>query len=106
MTLIPEIDTFACFAHGDCAVVAPQAFRVDDMAVVIGTAPDDVLLDAARACPAGAIVLVDSDTGKRSIPVQPANFNGGWVGSGVGSARRIVLRRAVLGAKGGFCDRG
>ena len=57
MTLIPEIDTFACVAHGDCAVVAPQAFRVDDVAVVIGVAPDDVLLEAARACPAGAIVL-------------------------------------------------
>ena len=34
MTLIPEIDTFACVAHGDCAVVAPQAFRVDDVAAV------------------------------------------------------------------------
>ena len=64
MTLIPEIDTFACVAHGDCAVVAPQAFRVDDVAVVTGTAPDDVLLEAARACPAGAIVLVDSETGE------------------------------------------
>ena len=52
MTLIPEIDTFACVAHGDCAVVAPEAFRVDDVAVVIGTAPEDRLREAARACPA------------------------------------------------------
>jgi len=68
MTLIPEIDTFACVAHGDCAVVAPQAFRVDDVAVVIGTAPHDVLLGAARACPAGAIVLVDEETGEEVDP--------------------------------------
>ena len=34
MTLTPEIDTFACVAHGDCAVIAPNAFRVDDIAVV------------------------------------------------------------------------
>ena len=68
MTLIPEIDTFACVAHGDCAVVAPQAFRVDDVAVVTGTAPDDLLLEAARACPAGAIVLVDSETGEEVDP--------------------------------------
>ena len=68
MTLIPEIDTFACVAHGDCAVVAPQAFRVDDVAVVIGTAPEDVLLDAARACPAGAIVLIDAATGEEVDP--------------------------------------
>ena len=64
MTLIPEIDTFACVAHGDCAVAAPQAFRVDDVAVVTGTAPDDVLIEAARACPAGAIVLYDADSGE------------------------------------------
>ena len=68
MTLIPEIDTYACVAHGDCAVVAPQAFRVDDIAVVIGTAPDDVLRDAARACPAGAIILVDDETGEEVDP--------------------------------------
>jgi ferredoxin len=68
MTLIPEIDTFACVGHGDCAVVAPQAFRVDDVAVVVGTAPDDVLLEAARACPAGAIVLVDPETGEEVDP--------------------------------------
>ena len=68
MTLIPEIDSYACVAHGDCAVVAPQAFRVDDVAVVIGTAPEDVLLEAARACPAGAIVLVDDETGEEVDP--------------------------------------
>ena len=68
MTLIPEIDTFVCVAHGDCAVVAPQAFRVDDVAVVVGVAPDEVLLEAARACPAGAIVLVDEATGEEVDP--------------------------------------
>ena len=68
MTLIPEIDSFACVAHGDCAVVAPQAFRVEDVAVVVGAAPDHVLLEAARACPAGAIVLVDEATGEEIDP--------------------------------------
>ena len=53
MTLIPEIDTFACVAHGDCAVVAPQAFRVDDVAVVVGVAPDDVLLERHANVPGG-----------------------------------------------------
>ena len=68
MTLIPEIDTYACVAHGDCAVVATQAFRVDDVAVVIGVAADDVLVEAARACPASAIVLVDEATGEEVDP--------------------------------------
>ena len=64
MTLIPYIDDNACVAHGDCVHVAPQAFRLDDVAVVIGEAPDDVLVEAARACPSGAIVLVDADSGE------------------------------------------
>ena len=68
MTLIPRIDDHACLGHGDCAVVAPEAFRVDDLAVVTGSAPDDQLLEAARACPAGAILLVDADTGDEIDP--------------------------------------
>jgi len=64
MTLIPQIDENACVAHGDCVHVAPQAFRLDDVAVVVGEVPDDVLVEAARACPSGAIVLVDAETGE------------------------------------------
>jgi ferredoxin len=63
MTLIARIDEDACLAHGDCAEVAPQAFAVGDVAEVIGDAPDELLRAAARACPAGAIVLIDADTG-------------------------------------------
>ena len=58
----------ACLGHGDCAVVAPEAFRVDDLAVVTGTASDERLLEAARACPAGAILLFDADTGDEVDP--------------------------------------
>ncbi|HET8758759.1 MAG TPA: ferredoxin [Solirubrobacteraceae bacterium] len=68
MTLIPRIDDHACLGHGDCAAVAPGAFQVDDLAVVVGTAPDDRLLEAARACPAGAILLFDADTGAEVDP--------------------------------------
>ena len=68
MTLIATIDTDACLAHGDCAEVAPEAFRVDDVAVVIGTASEDRLREAARACPAGAIVLIDEATGEEVDP--------------------------------------
>jgi ferredoxin len=54
-----EIDDAACSAHGDCAAIAPQVFRVDDIAVVIGDGPDELVREAARACPAAAIVLVE-----------------------------------------------
>ncbi len=68
MTLSPYIDEDACLAHGDCALVAPGVFTVTDIAEVTGSAPDDVLRKAARACPAGAIVLLDADTGEEVDP--------------------------------------
>jgi ferredoxin len=49
--------------HGDCAAIAPGVFRVDEVAVVIGDGPDALVLEAARACPAMAIEVVDADTG-------------------------------------------
>jgi ferredoxin len=68
MSLIPQIDEDACLAHGDCADVAPGVFTVTDIAHVTGGAPDDVLRRAARACPAGAIVLLDAETGEEVDP--------------------------------------
>ena len=68
MTYIPAIDEFACTAHGDCAIEAPEVFRLDDTAVVVGTAPPDVILRAAEACPSVAIVVVDDETGAQVYP--------------------------------------
>lgn len=68
MTLIPHIDESACAAHGDCVDVAPQVFRLDDIAEVIGTGPDDLLLEAAKACPSVAIILLDQETGAQVYP--------------------------------------
>lgn len=67
MTLIPTIDEAACAAHGDCADAAPQVFRIDDVAAVVGTGPDDLFLEAARSCPSVAIVLTDED-GRQAYP--------------------------------------
>jgi hypothetical protein len=49
MTLIPVVDPLSCSAHGDCAVVAPAIFRVDDTAVVIACGPPDLVMAAADA---------------------------------------------------------
>jgi ferredoxin len=69
MTLIPTIDPNECSAHGDCVEIAPQVFRLgDDVAEVIGTGPDDLILEAADACPAVAITIVDSETGETIFP--------------------------------------
>lgn len=68
MTLIPTVDPNECSAHGDCVDIAPQVFRLDDTAEVIGTGPDDLILEAAEACPAVAIALVDSETGESVFP--------------------------------------
>ncbi|MGZ4200422.1 MAG: ferredoxin [Thermoleophilaceae bacterium] len=63
-----EIDEAACAAHGDCEHVAPEVFRVDDVAVVIGTAPPDRLVDAAASCPSTAIALIDEESGRQVYP--------------------------------------
>jgi ferredoxin len=68
MACIPKVDELACAGHGDCALVAPGVFEVDDVARVVGTAPRDVLIEAAESCPAGAISVVDGDTGVQLYP--------------------------------------
>ena len=68
MRCIARIEEAACSAHGDCALVAPGVFEVDVVARVIGDAPRDVLMEAAEACPAAAISVVDADTGAQIYP--------------------------------------
>ena len=64
MTLLPRVDEYACCGHGDCAAIAPDVFRVDEIAVVTGPGPDSTVIEAARACPAMAIEVVDPATGE------------------------------------------
>jgi len=68
MTLVPLIDENACSAHGDCVDIAPEIFRLDDVAVVIGTGPDELMLAAAEACPSSAITIIDGDTREQVYP--------------------------------------
>jgi ferredoxin len=68
MTYIPVVDPNECSAHGDCVEIAPDVFRLDDTAVVIGSGPDDLILEAAEACPAVAISVVDDGTGETVFP--------------------------------------
>jgi ferredoxin len=68
LTYTIRIDADACSAHGDCAEIAPEIFRVDDVAVVIGTADDQIALAAAQICPTTAISLIDPDTGRQVYP--------------------------------------
>ena len=68
MTLIPYIDELACAAHGDCALAAPEVFTIEDIAVVTGTGSDEAILKAAQACPAGAIIVTDEQTGEQIYP--------------------------------------
>jgi ferredoxin len=68
MSYVPRIDPNECSAHGDCVDIAPQVFQLDDTAVVIGTGPQDLVLEAAEACPAVAISIVDGETGETVFP--------------------------------------
>ena len=68
MPYIPVIDQTACLAHGDCEELAPEVFHVGDTGEVIGAAPAEVLVRAAEGCPAGAISVVDGETGEQLYP--------------------------------------
>ena len=68
MTYLVRIDESACAAHGDCVDLAPEVFELDDVARVIGTAPDDVLMAAAEACPSAAILIFDQRTEQQVYP--------------------------------------
>jgi ferredoxin len=63
------VDENSCAGHGDCVDVAPSVFRLDDdIAEVIGDGPLDLLIEAAEACPAAAITVVDADSGEQLFP--------------------------------------
>ena len=67
MPYAATVDAAACAAHGDCEAIAPEIFAIDDVAVVIGTGPDELMVAAAQACPSVAIVIAD-ETGARVFP--------------------------------------
>ena len=68
MSYVAHIDESACAAHGDCEAIAPEIFRVDDVAVVIADGPDELMLEAARICPTVAIRITDQASGKQIFP--------------------------------------
>jgi ferredoxin len=68
MKLMVQIDESACAAHGDCVDVAPTVFALDDVAVVTGEGPPELMLEAARACPSSAISVFDAETGECVYP--------------------------------------
>ena len=68
MSYVAAIDEDACAAHGDCADLAPELFEVEDVARIIGTGPDELLLAAAELCPTTAIRIVDPQTGQQVFP--------------------------------------
>jgi ferredoxin len=68
MTFVALVDPNACSAHGDCEDIAPEIFRLDDIAVVIGTGPDELMMAAAEACPSTAIRILDSETQEQLYP--------------------------------------
>ena len=61
-----------CIASGDCVEIAPGVFQLDsdEKSEVYNQdgAPDAVILAAARACPAKAIVVVDTVTAEQLFP--------------------------------------
>jgi len=59
-----EVDFNVCADHGQCAIAAPDIFRIDDKGHLVFDANPDAALhadadDAADACPEQAITIID-----------------------------------------------
>jgi ferredoxin len=55
-----HIDTSLCSGFGACVDEAADAFRLENgLAVAAATSTDAHVLDAAAACPMGAITIVE-----------------------------------------------
>ncbi len=68
MSYFVQVDEDACAAHGDCVDAAPEVFALDDVARVIGTGPDELLLEVAEGCPSAAILVIDQRTNEQVYP--------------------------------------
>ena len=58
------IDGSLCSGFGDCADLAPDVFELDSHGKALlrfGTSTDPAVLEAAAACPMGAISVVEED---------------------------------------------
>ncbi len=56
------IERSLCSGFGACAELAPEIFEVDGGGLVslrLGTSDDPAVLDAAAACPMGAIEIIE-----------------------------------------------
>jgi len=66
------VDRDRCRGHNNCASIAPNVFDIDEKfkAVVLDPKgdPDEVILQAAKACPKLAIFLDDETSGARIFP--------------------------------------
>jgi ferredoxin len=57
-----EIDRSPCSGFGACVAEAKDAFRLENgIAVAVTTSTDPRVLDAAAACPMGAILVYEEE---------------------------------------------
>ena len=62
-----EIDRSLCSGFGACVTEAADAFRLENgIAVAVATSTDPRVLDAAAACPMGAITVYEEQEGRQA----------------------------------------
>lgn len=66
-----RVDRDLCIGVGNCVVIAPTVFKLDqeNKAIVLdpSSADDQALLEAAESCPENAIIIED-DQGRQLYP--------------------------------------
>ncbi len=66
------VDEDECIGDGLCAQEAPGTFEMndDDKAIVLNPPGDDpdTIVEAAKACPVDAIIIINEETGEQLCP--------------------------------------
>ena len=64
-----EIDQSLCSGFGVCAEIAPDVIQLDrggNASLRLGETDDESVLEAASACPMGAIAVFETATGRQA----------------------------------------
>lgn len=66
------VDRQLCISSGECIQVAPDVFALDDenkaYVKTLEGRDEDVIFEAAEACPTNAIIIVDEESGRQLYP--------------------------------------
>lgn len=74
-----SVDHDKCIGSAICVLISPQVYHLNKNCQSTVFHPDDGLaegvLEAAKNCPAQAIIVRDAETGRKLLPLSKSQYN-------------------------------